>query len=193
MSIKDNVIRNNNQGTDTNNSGVVIKTSGTSKDLKDVTIQDNDILGTLSRKHAFGIEMDTGTGVYEDIHILNNKIKGYNAARRMALPPDVTKVDGNGAEGDTSAGTESFSGDGTTTTFVIPAHRLDADPSDQTKVVANVTPVSADAKAAAPVSAYPADDDTDGNYEALEVVFASAPASGSNNVTVRWDAAIDGS
>ena len=48
-----------------------------------------------------------------------------------------------------------------------------------------------DAAAGAPVDAYAADADTDGNYEALNIVFASAPPSGTNNVTVSWTVELD--
>jgi hypothetical protein len=80
----------------------------------------------------------------------------------------------------------TFSGDGTQTKFRVLEHKLPANPSNRSKVFVQTMPVSNDAISAGIKQAYPVDDDGDGNYEALEIEFESAPASGTDNVEVKW-------
>lgn len=87
-----------------------------------------------------------------------------------------------------NSGTATFSGDGTTTDFLIGAHGLAENPTDRTRIYAEVTPASDDAITASPCEAYASDEDTDGAYESIRVKFASAPAAGTDNVVVRWKA-----
>lgn len=84
--------------------------------------------------------------------------------------------------------TATFSGDGTTTVFTISSHGLAENPSDQTRIYCEVAPVSADAKDGSPCECYPSDADGDGNYESLDVKFSNAPASGTDNVQIRFKA-----
>jgi hypothetical protein len=88
-------------------------------------------------------------------------------------------------------GVATFSGDGTTKVFNVSSHGLGINPTDRTRIRAYATPQSPAAEAASPVSAYPADLDGDGKYEGLKIVFAVAPASGTNNVVVKWYAELD--
>ena len=84
-------------------------------------------------------------------------------------------------------GTATLSGNGTTTDFLIGEHGLDVQVTDPSKVVVIVTPVSADAIAASPCVGYLSDENGDGIYESIRVKFASAPASGTDNVKVAWE------
>ena len=83
-----------------------------------------------------------------------------------------------------NSGTATFDGDGTTTDFSIGAHGLAV--TDPSRIVVKVSPVSADAIAASPCVGYvdPADNTK------IRVKFASAPASGSGNVKIVWEAQV---
>jgi len=83
-----------------------------------------------------------------------------------------------------NSGTATFSGDGTTDDFSIGAHGLAI--TDPNKIVVKVTPISSDAIAASPCTGYvdPADNTK------IRVKFASAPASGTDNVTIIWEAQV---
>ena len=86
-----------------------------------------------------------------------------------------------------NSGTKTLSGDGTTTDFEIGAHGLAV--TDPNKIVVKVTPISADAIAASPCIGYvdPADNTK------IRVKFASAPASGTDNVKIAWKAEVTSS
>jgi len=83
-----------------------------------------------------------------------------------------------------NSGTATFSGDGSTDDFEIGAHGLAV--TDPEKIVVKVTPISPDAIAASPCVGYvdPADNTK------IRVKFASAPASGTDNVKVAWEARV---
>jgi len=83
-----------------------------------------------------------------------------------------------------NSGTATFSGDGTTDDFSIGAHGLAV--TDPNKIVVKVTPISSDAIAASPCVGYvdPADNTK------IRVKFASAPASGTDNVKIIWEAQV---
>jgi len=80
-----------------------------------------------------------------------------------------------------NSGTATFSGDGTTTDFLIGDHGLAI--TDPTRIVVKVTPISADAIAASPCVGYV---DPNDNTK-IRVKFASPPASGTNNVQIIWE------
>ena len=84
-------------------------------------------------------------------------------------------------------GVATLSGDGTTTVFKVGTHDLKPDVTDPSRVIVNVTPASKDAINASPCVGYLQDDDDDGVYESIYVKFASAPASGTDNVKVVWE------
>jgi len=86
----------------------------------------------------------------------------------------------------TRTGIATFSGDGTTTDFLIGEHGLSPTIDDPSKVIVKVTPASPDAIAASPCVGYLSDEEPDGVYESVRVKFASAPASGTDNVKVTW-------
>lgn len=109
----------------------------------------------------------------------------------ISNPERVTEAKYNDGYTTENYETSTFSGDGTATVFTVSAHNLAENPADRTRIKAYASTQSADADAAAPVSAYPADPDGDGNYEGLKIVFASAPASGTDNVKVKWYAELD--
>jgi len=83
-----------------------------------------------------------------------------------------------------NAGTATFSGDGSTTDFLIGDHGLAV--TDPTKIVVKVTPISADAIAASPCVGYVDPSDP----TKIRVKFASPPASGTNNVQIIWEAQV---
>jgi len=83
-----------------------------------------------------------------------------------------------------NSGTATFSGDGTTTDFLIGDHGLAI--TDPTMIVVKVTPISADAIAASPCVGYV--DPTDNTK--IRVKFASPPTSGTDNVQVIWEAQV---
>jgi len=80
--------------------------------------------------------------------------------------------------------TATFSGDGTTTDFLIGSHGLVV--TDPNRIVVKVTPISNDAIAASPCVGYV---DPSDNTK-IRVKFASAPASGTNNVKIIWEAEV---
>jgi len=137
---------------------------------------------------------DTATQVYgvgEDGSSDNNRIENNNCrgtikgATKAGANTVLARNHGYTTE---NSDTATFSGDGSTTEFTISSHGLAENPSDQTRIYCEVAPVSADAKGGSPCECYPADADGDGNYEALTVKFSSAPASGTDNVVVRFKA-----
>ncbi|MCD6210851.1 MAG: right-handed parallel beta-helix repeat-containing protein, partial [Methanophagales archaeon] len=83
-----------------------------------------------------------------------------------------------------NSGTATFDGDGTTTDFLIGDHGLAV--TDPSKIVVKVSPISSDAIAASPCIGYvdPADNTK------IRVKFASAPASGTGNVKIVWEAQV---
>jgi hypothetical protein len=91
-----------------------------------------------------------------------------------------------------SSGVATLSGDGLTTDFLLGAHGLSPSITDPSKVIVKCTPVSVDAIAASPVTCYLSDEDGDGVYESVRAKFASAPAVGTNNVKIVWEAEYTG-
>ena len=97
---------------------------------------------------------------------------------------DFTKVLVRNNRGYTteSSGIATLSGDGSTTDFLIGDHGLAV--TDPTKIVVKVTPIGSDAIAASPCVGYV---DPNDNTK-IRVKFASAPASGTDNVKIVWEA-----
>jgi len=83
-----------------------------------------------------------------------------------------------------NSGAVTFSGDGTTKDFEIGAHNLVV--TDPSKIVVKVSPVSQDAIDASPCNGYV---DPNDNTK-IRVKFDSAPASGSDNVKITWEAIV---
>jgi len=83
-----------------------------------------------------------------------------------------------------NSGTATFSGDGSTTDFLIGDHGLAV--TDPNRIVVKVTPISQDAINASPCVGYV---DPNDNTK-IRVKFASAPASGTDNVKIAWTAEV---
>jgi len=96
------------------------------------------------------------------------------------LPGDIANLVRARGQYFENPGTATFSGDGSTTDFLIGDHGLVI--TDPNKIVVKVTPISADAIAASPCVGYV---DPDDNTK-IRVKFASAPASGTDNVKIAW-------
>jgi len=84
-----------------------------------------------------------------------------------------------------NSGVVAFSGDGSTSDFEIGTHGLAI--TDPEKIVVKITPISSDAITASPCIGYvdPADNTK------IRVKFASAPASGADNVKIKWSAWVE--
>ena len=121
-----------------------------------------------------------------DVH--DNIIEGNQVNEQIYSTGLNTIVKRNLGYPTENSGTATFSGDGATTDFLIGNHGLVV--TDPNKIVVKVTPVSADAIAASPCVGYCSDEDGDGAYESIRVKFASAPAAGTNNIVVTWEAQV---
>jgi len=153
-------------------------------------IEGNMFLGDLASPKGTGINAD---GYY--ITIEGNEFAGLKYSIN-APSLNAVQESGNIFCGNTNdpafgtkyrnSGSKTFSGDGTTTDFEIGAHGLVT--SDPSKIVVKVSPVSSDAIAASPCVGYvdPADNTK------IRVKFASAPASGADNVQIVWHAEVIG-
>lgn len=139
-----------------------------------------------------GVYQNNGgaSGLYHHNHIDSGPNNG------VVIDSNSAEWWGNIGETTENTGTTTVSGDGTATTFNIGRHDLDNGPTNpadtRSNIIVHVSPVSADAVSAAPVSAHPIDSGGDGTFEDMEAVFASAPASGTDNVEVRWEARMAG-
>jgi hypothetical protein len=85
----------------------------------------------------------------------------------------------------------TLDGDGSSQQFTVGTTNLSIAPQAQNRGRVEVTPISADAIAASPVTGFFEDNNSDGVYEDVAIRFASAPASGTGNVVVRIDERID--
>lgn len=141
---------------------------------------------TVKDNYIFGLN-DTGSttsyGIEEIGTSDNNIIKGNDV--RGVRPPTGDRISLVGADSiaenndgyiTENSGTSTQSGDGTTTVFTI-AHGL-----DETPTIANVWAESADANGDFYVS------NKDGSN--IEITYASAPASGTNNLTWGFEARV---
>ena len=138
------------------------------------------------------IENNVFQGSFPNVINITN-VSGNVFIGRNTFPSGVTAVTGltNLAVIDDNynwvtknSGTATFSGDGSTTDFLIGAHGLSV--TDPSKIVVKVSPVSQDAINASPCVGYvdPADNTK------IRVKFASAPVSGADNVQIVWHAEV---
>jgi len=122
-----------------------------------------------------------------NIHVYLDMCR-YNEAGSIMIPiinkDKITPIFGPTYK---RSGCSTISGNGSTTDFLIGEHGLTPSVVDPTKVIVRVTPASADAIAASPCVGYLSDENGDGIYESIRVKFASAPASGTDNVKVVWE------
>jgi len=145
--------------------------------------------GVVSRGNKYGVYVGDNTEmdelVIEDCDLRDNTDEAIHWYATVATKI-IRRNRGFVTE---NSGVAVFSGDGSTTEFTVGAgHGLSVSPSDPSRLLIVCTPVSPDAMAASPLVCYPEDADADGKYETIKVKFASAPASGTNNVKVRWEA-----
>jgi len=127
---------------------------------------------------ANGIKADGGADITDVVVDL----------RTIVFEDVSNKLTGDGINSltikDENSGTQTFDGDGATKDFLIGAHGLAI--TDPSKIVVKVTPVSQDAIDASPCIGYV---DTSDNSK-IRVKFDSAPASGSDNVKITWEAIV---
>jgi len=126
---------------------------------------------------GYGIVVNASDSV-----ITGNKFR--NCTMNVTATTAETIIANNKGYTTENGGIATFSGDGSTTDFLIGDHGLVV--TDPTKIVVKVTPISADAIAASPCAGYvdPAD------HTKIRVKFASPPASGTDNVQIVWEAQV---
>jgi len=175
-----NTVKNNNQGGYTDHRSVGILIGRTTSITKGVLVMGNYVYDDQATKtQEYGIGTDLGSGAVQNTVIKNNHLVGNNTGAFYSLG-NILAGSGTVVKdcvGVTleNGGEATFSGDGTTTTFTI-AHGL-ADTPGSVKV----TPGSADADG----DFYVTVDATD-----ITVTFASAPATGTDNVVLWWNAEV---
>ncbi len=148
-------------------------------------IEGNIIVDTRSApRMRYGIS--SAVTLDKDIIIKNNYISGYTTSAMYGV--HGAKLIDNIGYVTMNSGVAVFSGDGSTTDFLIGEHGLSPTVDDPSNVVVRCSPASPDAISASPLVCYLSDEDGDGKYESIRVKFASAPPSGTNNVKVAWEA-----
>jgi len=144
-------------------------------------VEHNVIRSFADNKPRFGIGEENSSN---DYNIIKNNIISDVTELAVKKEGSNTVVKENIGHPTENSGTATFDGDGTTTDFSIGAHGLAI--TDPSKIVVKVTPISSDAIAASPCVGYvdPADNTK------IRVKFASAPASGTGNVKIVWEAQV---
>ena len=162
--------------------GTALKLSNTQDSVFNIEIS-NTKLYTASPIIARGIEF--GTGLSGDVIIKSERL--IDAAIKTLGTPygklDIPELGFN-------KGISIFSGNGIARDFLIGSHGLVERPTNPARISAYATPASPAALSAADSTVYASDEDGDGAFESLRVRFASAPATGTNNVTIRWKAEV---
>jgi len=165
------MVRDNSQEANNTYDGIKIRGNSNHNVITGCTV-----FNTLTNKQRYGIaEQDTA-----DYNFILGNIVYSNAAGEITTVGTNTIVKHNTGYVTENSGTATFSGDGSTTDFEISAHGLAV--TDPEKIVVKVTPISDDAIAASPCVGYV--DPTDNTK--IRVKFASAPASGADNVKIKW-------
>ena len=169
------MIRDNSQKANNTYDGIRIRGNSNHNVITGCTI-----FNTLTNKQKYGInEQDSADYNF----IIGNIIYG-NVTGGINKIGANTIVKHNIGYVTENSGVATFSGDGSTTDFEIGAHGLAV--TDPEKIVVKVTPISDDAIAASPCVGYV---DTADNTK-IRVKFASAPASGTDNVKIIWRAEV---
>ena len=146
---------------------------------RDVTF-DKIYLSTANKvSTAFLVE-----GTSSNIKLMNSNFRDVSANLLIDDQSQALKVKNVEGYPTEASGIATFSGDGSTTDFLIGDHGLVV--TDPTKIIVKVTPISADAIAASPCIGYV---DPNDNTK-IRVKFASAPASGTDNVQIAWEAQV---
>jgi len=176
------LVAENNQRADTPRAGLFIE-AGSSKDvIYGIYAYDNQ--DTKTQDYCVRIAGTSGSPT-SDIILNGGAFLSYKTApisiSSYASNIKIKNIFGYVTE---NSGTATFSGDGSTTDFEIGAHGLAV--TDPEKIVVKVTPISQDAINASPCVGYvdPADNTK------IRVKFASAPASGTDNVKIKWKAEV---
>jgi len=131
-------------------------------------------IGGVSIRPEYGINVTSWTPANEDNRVIGNDVYNGGVTANISDAGTRTTVERNIGYVTENAGTDTQSGDGTTTVFTI-AHGL-----NETPIVANVWAESADANGDFYVSG------KDGTN--IEITYASAPPSGTNNLTWGFEA-----
>jgi len=149
----------------------------------------------------YGLYLDPPSSMtYDNILFIGNYLCGkgeyvVNTSVGLGANASIAKgfiIELNTYEGVTNitklknSDTATFSGNGSTKDFLIGDHGLAV--TDPNRIVVKVTPISQDAINASPCVGYV---DPSDNTK-IRVKFASAPASGTNNVKIAWIAEIVG-
>jgi len=141
--------------------------------VKNVLVEGNIVKRTTT---GFGIaNTDTAMFINNRLYDVTNPISMDDVSLNIVFKQNTGYITEN-------SGTAIFSGDGTTDDFSIGAHGLAV--TDPNRIVVKVSPISSDAIAASPCVGYvdPADNTK------IRVKFARAPASGTDNVKIIWEA-----
>jgi len=133
----------------------------------------------------FGENANCGNSVVNSTwsHDTNLQVLVDNESNYRVIVRNCWRNDKRGYE---NRGVDVFNGTSSDDTFVNSDHGLVDNPTDSAMIICHAVPQSPDAQAAGPVAAYPADNDSDGNYESLKFVFSSAPKIGTDNVKLSW-------
>ena len=135
-----------------------------------------------TRTPEFGKTMRWGIAVFGTT--LNHAIIENNHIWNYTEKAIGTPYNGSIKFDNRNLGTATFSGDGSTTDFLIGDHGLAI--TDPNRIVVKVTPISPDAIAASPCVGYV---DPNDNTK-IRVKFANPPASGTDNVKITWEAEV---
>jgi len=173
----------NNIAYDLNTNGAPLTISLGNEEPRAEVIFEGNIFNRTNSFHG-GNHPSLGNKANSELYII---AKDYLAKYKMGRNYAFTDTEPEKVllkTGYENSGTAPLSGDGSTTDFEIGAHGLAI--TDPSKIAVKVTPVSSDAIAASPCVGYvdPADNTK------IRVKFASAPASGADNVKIVWEAQV---
>jgi len=141
-------------------------------------------IGEGERQTAYGIYISSSTPASTNNRIFDNDLYDSAALQIIYDGGENTIIRGNFGWITENSGTQTFDGDGSTKDFPIGAHGLVI--TDPSKIVVKVSPVSQDAIDASPCVGYVDPND----HTKIRVKFDSAPASGSDNVKITWEAIV---
>jgi len=157
------------------------------------TIMGNTFIGLDKAINQCGVRAIIQGNMFQEIATVTIITNGYCEVKDNIFRnctgftfQGTDRVEGNQGYPTKNSDTKTFSGDGSTKDFLIGDHGLVV--TDPNRIVVKVTPISQDAINASPCVGYV---DPNDNTK-IRVKFASAPASGTNNVKIAWIAEIVG-
>lgn len=136
----------------------------------------------------------SGTGSYNrTIFRDNDRLDKTNSTPRIEINKSIPQISDSVAPYETT-GVATLSGDGSAQQFQLTddhgvtglSRFRGTHPSNRSGMDVHVTPASQAAIDASPCVGIPTNPDGDGMWEGADVKFTSAPASGTDNVVVRW-------